>query len=170
MIVSNTTPLIYLAKLNHLSLLKELFDEVKIPDNVMKEISHGKKLGFADAGIIEKARRDGWITVVELSDAQRNELDKIREIFEEISETNASAIIIAKDLKVDICLDDSRGVKVAESVGVKHIGTLGVLLTSVKRGLINKRRAKKLMLSSPERGFYVSHDLLAEFLENLDQI
>lgn len=169
MIVSNTTPLIYLAKLSHLSLLKELFNEVKIPDNVM-EILHGKKLGFSDAGIIEKARQDGWIKIVELSDAQKNELDKMQEIFEEISETDAAAITLAKDLETNICLDDSRGVKVAETMGVKHIGTLGILLKSVEKGLMSKKQAKKLVLSLPERGFYVSHDLLTEFLEDLDQI
>jgi predicted nucleic acid-binding protein len=42
MIVSNLTPLIYLAKLGNLLLLRKLFDEVRVPNEVMAEIMRGK--------------------------------------------------------------------------------------------------------------------------------
>lgn len=170
MIVSNSTPLIYLAKLGHLALLKKLFGKVNVPSEVMVEIMRGKQLGFADAAVVEKARQDGWIKVVELGAARRRELAKLRRAFDDISEADAAAIVLAKSSGATLCLDDSRAVKVAEVLDVKNIGTLGIFLFAVRRGLLKREQVKNLVLSLPERGFYISHDLLAEFLKQLAQI
>lgn len=168
MIVSDSTPLIYLAKLGHLKLLQKLFVEVGVPEEVMAEVILGKRLGFNDAAVVENAKEDGWIKVVKLDGAQRRELLKLRRTFDDISETDAAAIVLAKSLGAPICLDDSRAVKVAEVLGVKHTGTLGVLLLAVRKKLLKREHAKELILSLPARGFYVAHDLLAEFLRQLE--
>jgi len=170
MVVSNSTPLIYLAKLGHLTLLKKLFGKVNVPSEVMVEIMRGKQLGFVDAAVVEKAKQDGWIKVVELGGARKRELVKLRQTFDDIGEADAAAIVLAKSSGATLCLDDSRAIKAAEILGVKHIGTLGILLLAVRRGLLKKRQVENLALSLPERGFYISHDLLAEFLKQLAQI
>lgn len=168
MIVSNSTPLIYLAKLGHLTLLRKLFKKVNVPDEVMVEVMRGKELGFDDVAIVEKAEQEGWITVTQLNRVQRRDHLKLRRIFSDISEADAAAIVLARSLSVPLCLDDSRAIKVAEVLEVKHIGTLGILLLAVKNGLLGKKQAKKLVFSLPERGFYIAHDLLAEFLKQLE--
>jgi len=168
MIVSNSTPLIYLAKLGYLSLLQKLFVEVGVPSEVMAEIARGKQLGFEDAAVVEKAKQDGRIRVIELSDASRRELLKLQQIFNDISTADAAAIVLAKSSDAPICLDDSRAIRVAEVLGVNHIGTLGILLLAVRKRLVGKEQARKSVLSLPGRGFYISHDLLAEFLEKLE--
>lgn len=167
MIVSNSTPLIYLAKLGHLSLLRKLFDEVSVPGEVMVEVMRGKQLGFDDAMTVEKAERDGWLRVVKLSSGQKRELLALRRIFTEISEADAAALVLAKGLSVALCVDDSRAVRVAEVLGLEHIGTFGIILLAVKKKLIDGKQAEKLVLSLPERGFYIASDLLAEFLKQL---
>jgi len=54
MIVSNSGPLIHLAKIDRLNLLKELFGEVTIPLEVKLEVvDRGKDEGMADAFLIE---------------------------------------------------------------------------------------------------------------------
>ena len=56
MIVSNSTILIYLSKIDKLFLLKELFKTVFIPQEVKKEvIDQGKKHNHIDAMGVEKA-------------------------------------------------------------------------------------------------------------------
>jgi len=64
-IISNASTLIYLAKVNRLHLLKDLFKKVIIPMEVYEEVViRGIKDGFSDARIVENAVKDGWIEVV----------------------------------------------------------------------------------------------------------
>lgn len=167
MIVSDSTPLIYLAKLGHLQLLQDLFFKVSVSTEVMKEIARGKQQGFGDATTIENAASGGWLKVIGLSAAQRRRLSKLRHIFPDISEADASALVLAKDLKVPICVDDHRAVKAAEMLKLKHIGTLGIILLSVKRKSMRRDQAEGLILSLPEHGFFIGPDLISEFLKQL---
>jgi len=49
-VVSNATPLIYLAKANQLSLLQSMVNQVFIPEAVYREVVvEGKRLGEKDA-------------------------------------------------------------------------------------------------------------------------
>lgn len=169
MTVSNSTPLIYLSKLNHLWLLRELYDRVRVPDLVLKEVLRGKKFGFEDAGVVERAEQEGWIKRVKVADEQGQQLAKLRDSFPQLSEADASAIILAKELEDKFCLDDSIAVRAAETMGVNHIGTIGIILKAVKDEHIRKKKAREMVLSLPDCGFYIAHDLLAEFLKKLDQ-
>lgn len=169
MTVSNSTPLIYLSKLSHLRLLRELFGEVRVTSLVLGEVLRGKKFGFGDAGVVERAEQEGWIKRVELSDEREQKLLKLRDSFPQLSRADASAIVLAKELEDRVCLDDAIAVKAAETVGVDHIGTMGIILKAVKDGHIERKRAREMVLSLPDYGFYVTHDLLAEFLKKLDK-
>lgn len=54
MIISNSGPLIHVARIYKLKLLKELFGEIVIPYAVKKEVvDRGKEEGMADAFLIE---------------------------------------------------------------------------------------------------------------------
>ncbi len=167
MIVSNSTPLIYLSKLGHLPLLRKLYGKVNVPSEVMMEVMRGKQLGFDDAAVVEKAGRDGWLKVVELGSGQKRELLTLRRTFDDISEADAAALVLAKDLSATLCIDDSRAARVAEILGLKHIGTFGIILLATEKKLMSGRQAEKLVLSLPEQGFYMGPDLLAEFLKQL---
>ncbi len=62
MIVSNATPLIYLAKLGRLHLLKDFFQEVIIPEEVKRVVvDRGKEQNSVDAFVVEEALKEGWI-------------------------------------------------------------------------------------------------------------
>jgi predicted nucleic acid-binding protein len=64
MILSNSGPLIHLARIDRLKLLKELFGEVVIPYEVKLEvIDRGKDEGAADAFLIENEIEIGWILI-----------------------------------------------------------------------------------------------------------
>jgi hypothetical protein len=170
MIVSDSTPLIYLAKLGSLVLLQKLFKEVRVPDKVMAEVMRGKHLGFEDAGVVEKAKEEGWIKIIELSGGQALESRKLCQTFHDLSKADAAALILAKNLRAPLCVDDSRAVKAAEVLGLRHTGTLGVVLLSVKRGLLKGGEAEQMVLSLPEKGFYIGGELLSEFLKQLRKI
>ena len=76
MIISNSSPLIFLAKINKLFLLKDLYKEIIIPQAVYKEvIVTGKIKQYGDAYIIEKALGDS-IIIKEVKGKMNSQLQK----------------------------------------------------------------------------------------------
>ncbi|KAB3543725.1 MAG: hypothetical protein C5617_007530, partial [ANME-2 cluster archaeon] len=66
-VVSNSGPLIHLARIGRLNLLRELFGTVAIPVDVKIEVvDRGKEEGAADAFLIESEIRDGRIVIEEI--------------------------------------------------------------------------------------------------------
>ena len=62
-VISNATPLIYLAKIDKLHLLRDLFEHVIIPEEVYKEVViTGLKYGYFDAQTVKSAIEEGWIS------------------------------------------------------------------------------------------------------------
>jgi predicted nucleic acid-binding protein len=68
MIVSNSTVLIYLAKIGKFGLLKKLFKNILMPAEVFSEVViRGKEQQHFDALIVERSVEDGWIEVKDTS-------------------------------------------------------------------------------------------------------
>jgi|Deesub1362B_J571_1020462.scaffolds.fasta_scaffold02390_6 hypothetical protein len=131
MIVSNSTPLIYLAKLNKLYLLREFFAEVYIPREVYREVVvRGKEEGYADALLVEEAIKEGWIRV------ENAPLMKKLEEYG-IDRGEAEAISLALKLKSrEILIDQSHARFAAEVVGLIPRGTLFVLLKALRMNFL----------------------------------
>ena len=55
-------------------------------------------------------------------------------------------------------------------MNVEHLGTIGVILLATRKGLVRKEEASEFALALPKHGFYLRHDLLAAFLEELEGI
>ena len=71
-VTSNTSPLIALAKIRRLQLLKDLYGSVVMPPFVKVEcIDNGKEIGAPDAYEIEKAVQEGWIKSATLEGSGR---------------------------------------------------------------------------------------------------
>ena len=129
--VSNAGPLIHLAKIGRLNLLKEIFEEIIVPRIVNAEvIDRGRQKGKPDAFIIENAR---WIKVVEDPPDANLLAEKAG-----IHLGEASAILLARSLKVPVLLDDSDARKFALGLGLEVVGSVGILIRAVKTGLISK--------------------------------
>ncbi|MDI6860166.1 MAG: hypothetical protein QMC85_06700 [Methanocellales archaeon] len=138
MIISNSGPLIHLARIGKLKLLKELFGEVVIPYAAKKEVvDRGKEEGMADAFLIENEIENGWIVI----DHDIN--DKVKEIAErvgiEIGE--AIAIMLARRRRCPILLDDLAARRFAIDLGLEVIGSIGVLIRAAKVQKISKNEA-----------------------------
>ena len=56
-LVSNTGPLIALAKANQLHILRQLFEEVQIPAAVQKELLAGREQEGSALNVIDKAAK-----------------------------------------------------------------------------------------------------------------
>ena len=127
MIVSNSTILIYLSKIDKLFLLKELFKTVLIPQEVKKEvIDQGKKHNHIDAMGVEKAVNEGWIKI-----EKTNVIPALNDIG--IDKGEAEAISLANKKKLNILVDQDHAREAALLVGIKPRGTIFVLLLALKK-------------------------------------
>lgn len=136
MIVSNAGPLIHLAKISKLKLLKALFGEVVIPYAVKEEVvERGKEKGKADAFLIEEGIKEGWIVTVEDID--------LSEIAERagIEEAETIAIMHARRKECPVLLDDLAARRFAIGLGLEVVGSVGVLIKSVREHEISKEAA-----------------------------
>ena len=120
-IVSNATPLIYLAKIGKLNLLKNVFGYIIIPEEVKIEVvDRGKKLGEKDAYINEQGIKDGWI---------RFSSTKVVEISISLEQGEHAALSLAKNLgQKEVLVDEISARTAAQLLGLNPKGTLFVLM------------------------------------------
>lgn len=162
MIVSDASPLIFLAKVNKLSLLKELFKEVLIEEEVRKEVvEKGKEENSSDALIIEKAIKESWIKVEKLK-KKKGEDRK----FKSIHEGEENSILLAKKHKSLLLIDEEEGREIARVMGLKARGTLYVLKKGVEKNVISKKEAIETLDELIEKGnFRISPEIYGKFLK-----
>lgn len=161
MIVSDASPLIYLAKAGKLYLLKEMFGKVLIEEEVKREtIDRGKEEGAPDASVIEDAVNAGWIEVEKVEEVKR---------FSGIHKGEGNSILLAKKHKCLVLIDEEDGREVARAVGLKVRGCLYVLKNAVEKGLMSKDGAIKTLDEMIEDGFRISTRIYVKFLEEMER-
>ena len=153
-VVSNSSPLIHLAKIGHLDLLRYFFDKIVVPEVVYKEcVIEGK--GREDAKKIEKAE---WIKVAKIRDEKLK-----RALMIVLDEGEAEAITLALEESADlILLDDYEARKIARNYRLNITGTIGVLIRARYSGEIDNLKEELEKLK--ETGFWLSEDLYTKIL------
>ena len=138
--VSNTGPIIHLAQIGGLELIKELFGEVLITQAVKAEaVAKGKK-GYPDVILIENAIEEGWINVVK-SSGRRKELTRFG-----LHDAEADLIYHALNEKMElILLDDDAAREVARTLGLKVRGSVGIIIEAFRRDKISKKKALTML-------------------------
>ncbi|MEA3255837.1 MAG: DUF3368 domain-containing protein [Candidatus Altiarchaeota archaeon] len=159
MIVSNASPLIYLAKVGKLHLLKELFGKILIEEEVKREVvDRGKEEGAADSIVIEESIREGWIIVKRIKDKRK---------FKGIHLGETNTILLAKELESMALIDEEDAREVARAFGLKTRGTLYVLKRCQEQGIISKKEAIRILDDMLSEGFRLSAHLYTEFVRRL---
>lgn len=154
-VVSNASPLINLARIQRFDLLKQFYGRVTIPTAVYDEVViHGRERdGSRDV------RNAAWI----LRAAPTDEL-AVSALAAQLDRGEASAIILARELDAELLLiDEIRGRRVAERLGVKITGTLGILARAKREGLIPNVRDEIARLQS--QGTWIHPKLREDILE-----
>lgn len=164
LIVSNSSPLIWLAKVGRLKLLKNLFNSIIIPRSVFEETTSSDS---ADSILIGKAIEAGWIKVSE--EGLLEEADILSERTG-IHTGEAEAILLAQKLGLDLIIDEREGTATAQVFDVKPIGTLGILLLALVQGHINYNELKDCIDSLTTKGFWLTVDVYNKMLEEAKSI
>lgn len=154
-VVSDTSALSNLALIDHLWLLKAIYQTVIIPDVVASE------LASASNQTISAILQLGWIQTQRLTNTQlANQLQQERGL----DAGEANAIALALELQADDLLIDERlGRQEAVRLGLPIIGILGVLLVAKQRNLIPQVQPVMDTLIN-QAGFRVSSQLYQRIL------
>ena len=156
MIVSNSTVLIYLAKIGKLNLLKTLFKKILIPSEVFNEVViRGKEQQHFDALIVEKAVEEGWIEVKDI--IANEELKGFG-----IDPGEAQAISLTQSLDVPVLLDQTHARNAAKALGLKPRGTIFVLLAALRKKLLTYDDYQDSLEDLVKAGFRMSDEVYLE--------
>lgn len=130
-VVADAGPLMALAKLNLLYLLKQLYERVQFPRSVYEEVVvEGIQRGFEDASTLRLfLRQEGW-KPTEVKDMP----DDL--VYSRLDRGEQESIALALVLDGLLLIDEERGRKEARRRGVTVRGTLGVLIQAYRSGLI----------------------------------
>jgi predicted nucleic acid-binding protein len=144
-IICNAGPLISLARIGRLDLLPALFGEIIVPPAVYREVTGGGSL--PGAGDLSQA---SWLKLTDIEDRRG-----LVRLLSSLDAGEAEVLILARELRATAAIDEKRGRRIAEELGVPQTGTVGILLAAKKSGLIssirpllNELSAKGIRLSS----------------------
>lgn len=151
-LVGDSSALIALATCDSLYLLDELFGEVLVPESVYREVTKGDKpqahaLRDYLNGKVHQVDMRGYVYLDAYADAGETE-----------------AMLLYKQVSGDkLLIDDKRGRKVAKINNISVIGSLGVLLTAKRAGIISE--VGLLIERISESAVYLEPTLIEAVLE-----
>lgn len=147
-IVSNTTPILALLKVNQLDLLRQIYGSIYIPGAVFKEIEKGvAKDYYIDLTSLS------WIRIEPIKD------EMAKQYFTDLDEGEAETIMLASELNADlVLLDELLARRQAKKSGLTVTGTIGVLIKAKELKLINE--VIPILLDMKEKGIWLHSKLL----------
>lgn len=153
-VVADATPLIALAKIEKLSLLRRLFGTLHIPPAVYAEVvtQAPQRPG---AGEVRGAT---WIKTTPIQNTST-----LRYLRAELDPGEVEALILAEEMSADwVLLDESKARRIAKTLELSHIGTVGLLLLAKRRGYITEVRP--LLDSLRTKRFHLSNNVYQSVL------
>jgi len=168
-VVSDSSPLIWLSKIGRITLLKTLYGEIHIPEEVYNEVvTRGLNEGFSDALAVKECITQGWIRVKTLDESGAKRCQMITEHAHEIHLGETQAIILAQTGNMHLLMDESCGRAFAETWGLRVQGTVYVILKSLREGSLTQDEAKEALIRMINKGFRIEPRLLTRVLKEID--
>ena len=155
-IVSNTTPIISLAKAGILDLLGSLFGEILITQGVFDELTANTNF-TTGANIIRECK---FLTI---RNAENEFAVKLLQKQLNLDLGESESIVLAEYLNCDLLIIDERKARrIAKDMGLRITGTLGLLLEAKTRGIIES--IKPILDTMLDNGIRISDTLYKEIL------
>jgi predicted nucleic acid-binding protein len=159
-VVANTTPLIGLASIQRFDLLRQLFGEVYIAQAVYDEaVVAGREAGGAKREVSTAT----WIKTVSVKDRLAVEL-----LLDEMDLGEAETIVLACEIGADwVLMDEKKGRRKLTQLGLKEIGTVGILLKAKQVGLLSAIRPELEQLR--QQSFSISQAVIDAVLRQANE-
>lgn len=157
-IIADSSPLVGLARLGRLGLLKQMAEQIMVPPAVWRETT-----GRADKpGALEIARCE-WIVVAPVDEGQ------VSEFLSDVDRGEAEAIALALSRPEGLLLaDDQKARRLAESRNLRVKGTVGLLVEAWRRGLLSKLGPELKALRA--NGLFIHPDLIGAALKETGEL
>lgn len=166
--VFDATPLIYLAKAEHLELIDHIDEPCAIPEPVYEEVvDTGIERGYPDARRIERAVENDVFDVV---DAGETALAERLQDNENLSDADISVLAYADAHDAVAVMDETYGRDVAATEGIPTRGTAFLVLRLVKREVLRSDEARETIDAMLDAGWYCAPDVYAAILRKLDSL
>lgn len=119
-VVSDTTPLISLLKINRIDLLEKLFGDVLIPQAVFDELTVDERFRLE----ADEIRQKKFIVVKPVNNPESASILKRAA---GLDQGESEAIVLSDELKADLLLmDEAKGRNVSAQMGLRIMGTIGL--------------------------------------------
>lgn len=152
--------MIGLASIGQFDLLQQLFGEIQIAKAVYDEtVIQGRE----DGGAKQQVSTATWIKPVAVQDRLAVEV-----LLDELDLGEAETIVLARESKADwVLMDEKKGRRKLNQLGIEKIGTLGILLKAKQSGLIEQIRPDVERLI--KQSFSISPSLVNSVLRAADE-
>ena len=162
-VVSDTTPLISLLKIERLSLLERLFGEVLIPQAVFGELTLDERFRLE----AEQIRQKQFISVKPVSNLESVSILKRAT---GLDQGESEAIVLTDELSADILLmDEAKGRAVSNQMGLKIMGTIGVLMAAYEEHELTANEVKECVDGLQRAGRHIGqrhYQMLLDMLKD----
>jgi predicted nucleic acid-binding protein len=158
MVVSNTTVILYFAKIARPDLLRNCFSRIIIPPEVYGELMAGEDQFQQEMRLIRDLRDEGYLHLQKGKRKRDFGLDQ----------GENSALSLGSELQEKLFLSDDKGArKVARILGMSVLGTVGILLLNLKKGKLRKEEVLSILEELIKKGYYLSTELYGELVRRL---
>lgn len=152
-VVSDTTSLIVLEKLQRLELLCQLFDQVLVPEVVLRELEAGSP---AAELMLQNHKCFEVVTMNPKGFKRLNSLLFLLDAGE------AHAIALAADRSLPLIIDERKGRGVAQQLNIAVTGFAGLIILAKRKNILDEQTALDLLDQSVSNGLRLSDRLLAQ--------
>ena len=154
-IVTNTSPLLALAKMQTLDAVGKLPFQFVCPAEVEAEILAGAKQGH-------QIEIPAWLSVISLA----NPLSPLAVAALDAGEAAVIQLALEQNIET-VCIDELKGRRAALAVGLKVVGSLGLVGKAKTLNLIPQVRP--LIEKARNAGIYYDDLLIEKFLQSLGE-
>jgi predicted nucleic acid-binding protein len=166
LVVADTSPILNLAAIGRIDLLRSLYEALVIPPAVEHELA---ALARRHERFASVSSLPSFVRVEPLPEKQ-NVRALLAELRLQLHPGEAEALVLAEALPADLLLvDELHARQVARRRGMPTLGLLGVLVAGKRCGLLSAITPLLDQLQD-EAGFWVGAELRAHVLSSMDEI
>lgn len=161
-VVSDTTPLISLLKIDRIGLLEKLFGQVLIPQAVFDELTADERFKLE----ADQIRRKQFIKVKAV---KNSESVSILKRATGLDQGESEAIILTDEQNADVLLmDEAKGRTISFQMGFKIMGTIGILMAAYEEDELTADEVRKCVEGLQRAGRHISHKHYQMLLDKLN--
>lgn len=161
-VVSDTTPLISLMKIGHLSLIHQLFGEIQIPQAVFDELVSNKR--FPDES--RQIKECSYIHTVNVEDIKA--VDLLRRSTGLDAGESEAIILSDSENATYLLMDEVKGRQVAKQMGIKIMGTIGLLMVAYSEQMLDRDEILQCIDILRNTGRHISNNLYEQLMKNIN--